>query len=391
MIIRQLRPDENVKAFEVRSIGYGFSIDIKEESKKELKDEVIGAFLDDNETLVAIVYILEYKNNYCGNVVPCLGIGGIATRPEYRRFGAVRKIMEKILSMAPERGWVTSFLHPFSYDYYRKFGYERLVKRIKIKVADTAFMVCERNTNAKLYSYKNPELLKDILQVYNTYALRYSSMLIRDECTDAYSLDPYTSRQHTYVHYSDEGKPDAIATVEVFDEDKINISEICYVDANGLRGMLGFLRMFDGQVNEFCFNNLPETSEIDYILHEYTKMQYSIDSRAMGRVLLVEEALKQNIYPKEYGHFRLKSEDVLLFNNAVFDVEYKDGKATVKKLSADAEFDISCTVPPLSRFMLGGGFSADTASYLDGVNLKGDASDFFRAFPDRNLFIHDFF
>lgn len=223
MIIRRIRPDENGKVFAVRSLGYGFKIDVAKEETILLEHEAIGAFEDDNETLMAMAYIHEYVVNYCGREVPCLGIGEVATRPQHRRCGAVRKIMEEIFKLTAERKWVVSFLYPFSYDYYRKFGYERLVKRMKMKVGSASLSCCERDFNAKLYGYKDKSLLKDVLYVYNTYAKEHSSMFIRDETTEAYSLDPFNSGKHTYVHYSLEGKPDATAVIRIYDEDRVEV------------------------------------------------------------------------------------------------------------------------------------------------------------------------
>ena len=391
MVIRKLRADENEKAFAVRSLGYGFSIDVRQKALEPLKDEVIGAFLNDGETLIAIVYILEYKSSFCGSFYPCLGIGGVAALPEYRRLGAIRAIMDEIFKMAPERGWLTSFLHPFSYDYYRQFGYERLVKRIRLCADSDVLRTCPRNTNVQLYSYKNKNILQDILQVYNTYAKSYCGMFFRDEKVKAYNPDPFVSGQHTYVHYNREQKPDAVATIEVFDEDKVNVKEICYIDPAGIQGMLGFLRMYDGQVNEFIFETLPEDSEVDLLLSEYSKVSYTVHSRAMGRVMLLKDLLKRNVYPKEAGHFRLRCEDTQEYNRGVWDVAYESGTATVTKLPGDGPYDISASVPALSRLILQGGYTPHRAAYLETVKINGDAADFFRAFPDRNLFIPDFF
>ena len=67
----------------------------------------------------------------------------------------------------------------------------------------------------------------------------------------------------------------------------------------------------------------------------------------------------------------------------IFDVEYQDGKATVTQRT-DGDYDISLTAPAAARLLLAGeGHTAQTSLYIDGVELKNEANDFFKAFPHR--------
>ena len=88
-------------------------------------------------------------------------------------------------------------------------------------------------------------------------------------------------------------------------------------------------------------------------------------------------------YPEEYGRFRLKCSDDIERNNGVFDVEYQGGKATVT-FSPDGEYDIALTAAAASKLMLAGeGHNSRSAMFIDGVEINGNADDFFRAFPYR--------
>ena len=79
----------------------------------------------------------------------------------------------------------------------------------------------------------------------------------------------------------------------------------------------------------------------------------------------------------------MKSIDEFEQNNAVFEVEYQNGKATVIR-KTDGDYDIALTAPAAARLMLAGeGHTAQTAIYIDGVEIKGDADAFFKAFPHR--------
>ena len=81
---------------------------------------------NDNGVCMSHMGFRTLDSVYCGKYLKTLTISGVATSPEYRRCGCVRQMLNKLFEMAPERGWEVSFLHPFSFSYYRKFGYEKV-------------------------------------------------------------------------------------------------------------------------------------------------------------------------------------------------------------------------------------------------------------------------
>ncbi|MBR4000176.1 MAG: GNAT family N-acetyltransferase [Clostridia bacterium] len=382
MIVRRLNKDENGILDALQSLAFSFSCDT--EKSGDLEEEVYGAFLDDDRTLCSAIITPEYSSYYCGKAFPAIGIGGVATLPEYRRMGCVREIFSHIFSLAPERGWAVSYLYPFSNDYYRQFGYERVMCRRKIKLPMTALKNFGRNTSAKLYQKGGVVKKSDLVAVYNAYAKNFNVMFRRDEDTDAYSDKPHKAQRFTYLWYDGEN-PAAYATVSCKD-DVLHVRELAYTSPQSLRGILGFFRMFEGQVGEIEFEKIPDGSEVELVLSEFVDCEYETESSAMGRILLPQIILENNAYPDEHGHFRLRIDDTLDFSRGVYDVEYQHGKAQVKKLGFDADYDISLTAPPLSRILLGcGNFDARRAAYLNGVTLSGEAKDFFRAFPKRGI------
>lgn len=382
MIIRRLREDENRKLDAIQSLAFSFSCDLEKADEGGLEDEVYGAFLDDGETLTATIFTPEFESFYDGKVFKSVGIGGVASVPEYRRLGAIRVIFDEIFRLAPERGWVTSFLYPFSFAYYRQFGYERVMKRMRVKVPASCLAKFPRNTSAKMYIKDGPVKREELLAVYNVYAANYDCMFRRLR-THAYSEQPHKSQKLTYLWYDGE-TPAALATFRCKDG-VMTVSELCYASPDALRGILGFLRMFEGQVGEYCFEELPPDSELDFLFGEYVDAEYSLYNGAMGRVLLPQALLENTVYPHEYGHFRLQLDDTIAYNRGVYAVEYGHGDVQVMKLPFDTPYDLSVNAPALSRIMLGNErFDARRAAYLDGVKLCGKAEDFFRAFPGRS-------
>ena len=61
----------------------------------------------------------------------------------------------------------------------------------------------------------------------------------------------------------------------------------------------------------------------------------------------------------------------------------ENGKVTVTKRDS-GDYDIALTPSAAARLLLAGeGHTAQTAIFINGVELKNDAEDFFKAFPRR--------
>lgn len=129
----------------------------------------------------------------------------------------------------------------------------------------------------------------------------------------------------------------------------------------------------------FIYQNLP----FSCIADKTDKAVYEYEGCIAGRIYNLKKLLESNQYPLEYGKFSILSLDELPQNAGIFDVEYKNGKATVTQRT-NGDYDIALTPPAAAKLLLAGeGFTAEAAAFIDGVELKNTADDFFRAFPHR--------
>ena len=397
MIIRQLREDEKNKAMILSCTAFNYSYDAQAHKDDTLTSEAWGAFLDDDDTLTSIIYPNTFYSRYGNTYLPCLGIGGVATLPQYRRMGGIRAIFDKFFEMAPERGWALSLLYPFSYDYYRQFGYERVLRRKYIDVDCDTISHIPRNTNAVLYTDKDSQLPL-LLDVYERFSESLQLIFKRpagDSYSSRYSDDPHKSQSYTYIWQDDSGKAQAYAVCSIRDS-KLVVKELCYTSAEALRGMIGFLRMYDGQVHGYRFEWEPEITPLELLVGSYWDVKVELRSSAMGRVLLTETLLKNYDYPTFAGSFTLAVDDKLPCSRGTFRVTYGGGKSDVVKIADDPlpNADLIAEMPALSRLMLcSETLDVQTAPYQPGltVNDPAGAQAFFNAFRKRPLNLYTSF
>ena len=79
-------------------------------------------FFDEEEQLTSQVMATPFSVEFYGQQYLMAGIGYVASYPEARGQGGINQIMEKILKDCRERKVSLSYLAPFSYPFYRRYG-----------------------------------------------------------------------------------------------------------------------------------------------------------------------------------------------------------------------------------------------------------------------------
>lgn len=385
MILRKLTDSDSREYNKVFSQAYAFGCDIDSNAKLSSR-QVIGAF--DGDSLMAEIEITDSENYFGDNVLTCAGIGGVASKPEFRNRGAVRKLFESFFKgELIGKKYDISILYPFSEAYYRKFGYEIMSKSLELTVPFRELAAVPRNSDVVLFDGSQTE---ELSKLYNRAAGNFN-LAFRRTGNCRFSPNPYKDSRYTYMWKNSDGKFRSLVSFSVDRPNKIiRVFEIYYLDREALAGILGFLRNYEGNQDTVIFNKLPlNTPVLNFIGNEKNIIQRGFNM-GCARIMDVESVLKKKTYPKEYGRFTVEcSGDIIAQNNAVFSVEYENGRAEVRRSSAepDAVLDITSA----ARVFLSGVAGAEAFSYMNGTKLINCSDDFFRAFEVKNTFFCDEF
>lgn len=320
--------------------------------------------------------------------VSSLLFGGVATDPEYRRYGYVRETIDFLFGEAKERGWKVSLLHPFSFAYYRKFGYERVADHLIAEFPLSKLEYIPRC--ADLVRLKNEKHIQDAMAVYEAFCPGRN--LLRARPSSIYPINPNIADGVTYLHYDAAGRADGYITfrftkdlhVNHYENGWLYVKEIAYTSRGALIALLGFLRLFDGELDMVRLENIAMCPEVDFVLRHYTHTAYKILPDISARILDTEALLRANIYPDIPGEFTLRVLDERKLADGVWHVRYEGGKAEIDKLHDSACADITADVAPLAQ-LLYGAYNVDmkTISFLAEVDAPERTADFLRAFPKR--------
>lgn len=357
------------------------------ETDNDPEDKVYGAF-DDSGRLVAGLETPLFTGNYCGRLLPVVGIGGVASMPEQRRSGSVRAIFNELERIAPQKGWAMGFLYPFSIKYYSKFGYAYTNRLLNIGVDFAMLTDFERNTDATLF---DGESFDELFELHNKCALKYNLMTLRQD-KSFFCDKPFENARYTYIWRYGDGKAGAYADFEVDRQTRcVNVRDLHFVDKPALYGIIGFLRNYDGIASRLVISRVPQASALVDLVSQIDRVELSLAGCPAGRIYDLPAILNANDYPQTPGSFVLRCVDSIEQNNGVFAVEYGNGEAAVTKTN-NAKPDITLDACAAARILLSGrGFTAESIGMLQGAELSGDCSDFLRAFPHRaTAFIEGF-
>ncbi len=375
MEIRYIKPNEAADFQKVSAASFIWKFNAEEDSTVHVP--VLAAF--EEKKLIAGVEMYDFKTNYCGSFLNTIVVSGVCSQPEYRRMGGIREIFKKIGEMAVENGWVFGFLHPFSISYYEKFGYANLNRMFGVKVPFENLKHIPRNTDVLMY---NGEQLDELCSLHNEFALKENLITLREDKRH-FCNTPLESADYTYFRRDANGKADGYVRFKVNRPNDLIAEELFALTPDALYGLIGFLRNYDGIAKNLIVRKQYQGSDFACIADRIDGVTYEYNGSVAGRIYNMKKLLEANSYPEEHGKFRILSIDDFEQNKGIFEVEYQNGKATVINKS-DGDYDISLTAPAAARLMLAGeGHNAQTAVYIEGVEIKSNADDFFRAFPHR--------
>ena len=347
--------------------------------------------------------VLSFRTlHFAGKEIPCGGIGGINTDPEYRRGGLVREIIGEMAAECDRRSIPLTVLHPFSFSYYRSFGFERVADHRVLEFPITALNFVPRY----------PDLVRcvgnthnaELADVYNTFAADGRHLMFGREPDHFPTND---EKKKVYLSYDREGRPDGYLILEIENYFSVNrmvsvnlhVHELISLTDEAMDRLFGFIRMYEGEMETVKMENISMIPEVELRLRHYMHTGITILPDIMVRINDIRGFFEAIPYPAEAGCFTFKTSEPPRSPwsgekiNGVWQVTYAKGKATVEKLPDDTEdYDFYADVASLAQLVFGyDSYGYGFAQHTHGTEWRTPAPDFFRAFPRRPAGIFEHF
>lgn len=339
--------------------------------------------------------------HFAGKEISCGLVGGVGTDPEYRRGGLVRELFSEMAKACEDRAIPLTILHPFSFSYYRKFGFEHIADHRVLEFPITALDFAPRYPD--LIRCREDTYGEELATVYNAFAAKGRHLLPK---RSNHSFPTRDTAKKVYLSRDGAGNPDGYIILEIENYFSVNrmvsinlhVHELVFLTPEALIKLFGFIRMFEGEMETVKLHNTAMAPEIDLCLRHYMHTRITVIPDLMARINDVKAFFEAVPYPAESGSFTFRAVEPPTSpwsgdrTNGTWRVDYGDGKATVTRLPDGADWDFRANIPALTRLVFGyESYGYDTARYAENTVWHTQAPDFFRAFPRRPAGIFEHF
>ncbi|WP_435153605.1 GNAT family N-acetyltransferase [Haladaptatus sp. DFWS20] len=381
----------------------GPKTDDDEDDKPELGDRR-GLFDDDD--LLCVCKHHWFSTRIRGEWHEMAGLSAVASPPESRRRGLVQRMLVDSLVEYRENEVYFSSLWPFSYEFYRKYGWGTVTKFTRYETTpDTLALDTESTGEFRRVDADDWELLAPVLAAHGeNYALSIdrTEEWWRNRVFKQWDKDPYV-----YVWVQDEDERDSPDTnkddlkgnargfiVYVIEDGEdgrqLKTWELAYADDEAYRHLLRFVQYHDSQVESVVIHEPENTSLLDMVDNP-RDVECEIHTGPMFRLVDVPRALESISFPDE------ATESIVIgvidpladWNDGTFELDPDD---VVLCGRTDAEPDVTFDVNTLSQ-LVAGYYSVEGAERFGDCAIESDDA---RArldslFPKRDVFLREGF
>ncbi|RED57471.1 GNAT family N-acetyltransferase [Cohnella phaseoli] len=366
-----------------------------EQRKKNFRPEQQWGFFDEQDKLLSVLGLMPLEAWVQGKKLALGGIGSVATWPEARRQGCVGRLLSHALETMRKNGQSVSMLHPFSFPFYKKYGYEQTIDRKKYTIA-TRLLPTRKETPGEVKRMTVPDV--SVLDtVYTAYASRYNGTLARS----AEWWEDRVRRQEgtAAVYYNEDGSPEGYLLYDCLNG-KMTVHELTALNETARAAIWTFIANHDSMISETILN-APIDDDLPYLLDD-PRIGQEVVPYFMSRIVDAQAFAEQYFWNggKDGESVLLCMEDRHApWNEGAFRLSWSsEGEGKLERLEGSTAQEsggngeaIRCDIRALTAMLLGG----RKPSWLASVGRVSGPSDSLRLLerriPERTPFLMDFF
>ena len=308
---------------------------------------ILGAY--DDAGLQARVSIIHYNVHLgAGVIVPMGGIGGVSCLPASRGKGYVGRLLDAALVSMREQGMVISSLFPFSWEFYRRYGWEWVGTTREYHVPTSILKASKETEKVRAAT---PADRPKIEACYTRFAQNYRGMLARSEKRwNDILKDEDEHFRYTYL-YEHEGATEGYLSFHGGTDDATYIEEFIVLTPRARQGLLGLLRRHDMQTEKFTWRAPGDDPLYHTLCHN--DVETKVFPTTQGRVVDVAGAFAAlKPHPNTGVAFTMElTDEHASWNAGIWHIEAANGAVTAHK--TDAAPEISLSIQALSQAYYG--------------------------------------
>lgn len=366
---------------------YAFNKTVSAERKsffKKLYDHSSDWGSIESGQVVSGVINTSFMTNFHGASFKMGGIGYVASYPEFAGQGSIGQLMNLALDEMYQDGTMLSYLAPFSYPFYRKFGYEatfdQTVYRMNAKDLPRLKVKAIGHVERQPYS----EVKNDLNEIYKKNQLSQQGGIERAEWWLTYSAEKHPNWE-TAVYYNEANELEGYLVYQR-EADEFKIVEWVYQTSESWLQLQNFVIKHQSAYEWFSYES-PIGQPLPDLLAN-PQVDVKIKPYMMARIVNVADFLTRYPYQHDFDAIVIQVKDTNIADNeGQWQVSHINGQTTVEKIT-DKEPTLVTDVQNLTRSMMGYRTMKQLKQY--GF-LSGDITAFDRALIKDQPILSDYF
>lgn len=326
--VRQLKENDRKAQLELICEGFPWNTPSAMKERFDLladHSDSFGSF--EGDVLASQIISTPYTINFYNTKYSMAGIGFVATSQHYQHQHRIDDLMSSIFEFLYRKGCVLSFLAPFSYRFYRRFGYEKVFDMLDFTIDPSDLPIKDHSYRIDSMDWQHA---KDILhKLYENNAMCNQGMMVREPWWEKYKF--FLRKPYDFMICFQKDEP--IGYMAYLKKDtEISIFEFVG-NKDVLCAFLAEIKKWD-EIEKVTYTSTPRLNEMCEILEDKSvRSQIVLRPGMMARVVDMEAFLKQYPFMRKLKvAIEIREDPYCPWNVGIYEIEHKKDSTKIKKV-----------------------------------------------------------
>lgn len=326
--VRQLGESDRKAQLELICEGFPWNTPTAMKDRFDLltgHSDSFGSFEDD--VLASQIISTPYMIDFYGTKYSMAGIGFVATSQNYQHQHRIDDLMSSIFEFLYQKGCILSFLAPFSYRFYRRYGYEKVFDMLDFTIDPSDLPIKDHSYRMESADWQHAKEI--VHQLYEQNAMSDQGMMVRESWWEEYKF--FLRKPYEFMICFQDNMP--VGYMAYLKKD----TEISIFELVGSKDVLcSFLSEIKKQdeIEKVVYTSTPRLNEMYEILEDKSvRSQIVMRPGMMAKVIDVESFLRQYPFMRKLKvAIEICEDPYCPWNVGIYEIDHKKGNTKVRKV-----------------------------------------------------------
>ncbi|APX72982.1 GNAT family N-acetyltransferase [Companilactobacillus allii] len=329
---------------------YSFNRPDNEQKKNALSDRFdhsLAYGIMNGDKLGSGLLSIPFTVNFHGVTYHMNGIGDVMSAPEFAGRGGAGTLLNQALTDMYNENVTLSYLAPFSFKYYRKFGYEQVFNHVITDIPSSKWPRIKSPNSGHIKRVRLNEVPKSARILYNNHNI-LGGVIREDWWWDhmAYKHSDWFAA----LYYNDTDELDGYLFYSN-ENDNLIIQEWVTNDPNSYKALANFIVKHQSMFNNFIYESPDSEVKTDLLDEPYVAKVSTIPYMS-ARIVNLKSFIKKYPFIKHnLDPVIIDVSDTLEWNNQTWSLSIKNGNVKFEKTSEPSS--VKLDIQTLTKAMFG--------------------------------------